>query len=186
MAGAFRAGQTLIPFGGFTTVSELLGLLDGLELDLHGTAEGQRGDREGLAARHDLDVAEGETPAIVQEAEVLHVAGEHHRGAVDVAHVETAGLDQIEHLLEHLDDLLLGVAVRSLVLVHGHHAGEVEVVADLHAGRVGLTRGLHGLRAFGLHFEHRKNLQFEWTVMPAMQAGKDTIYYNMIDNMSIR
>jgi len=116
------------------------GLLDGVELDLDQSIEGEPGDTEGLApGPHDGGVdSEGDLPAIVEAGVVpgVVVADDHDRRRVDVVRRQTDSDELVGHLLQYLDDLLLEVAVglQPAVLDDAYGAGEVEVVTDLHAG----------------------------------------------------
>jgi len=122
------------------STSSQLGLLDGVEDHLDLTAERQSRHSHDSSPRPDPADPKHDLPPVVQEPVVAHVAGQVDRGAIDVIRSQTASREQIDHLLQHLDCLILGIAIRLLLLGDSHHTGEVEVIADLHNRGVRLTR----------------------------------------------
>jgi len=133
-------------------------LLDRVELDLDQRVEGQRAHGVGLATGHDLRGPEEQIPARVDETVARHVAGQQDRGAEDIVGVQFADAQHAIHLGEDLLDLLFEITDDPAVDDPADRAGEVEVVADLHAGRKRLTDTLHREDPRGLLFLGHCNL----------------------------
>ena len=96
---------------------------------------------------------------------VLHVTGQHDGGAVDIVESQATSYKQSLYVEADFFDLILEITMWREIWVDGHHAGEVEVIADFYAFGICQMFVLHLCDGFWFGLQrHRSPLVVEMKV----------------------